>query len=116
MICVSDTPLFLADWSPAEYISGAYDLSAQRVLLSLRCPAGEQTNLRLYTQRKPESVTLNQAPLAKRAAPGWNYDAATGWLNVSFSSAGKADVVIQLGSKVAPLHPYFRMKGRGTEQ
>lgn len=102
VLCVVRTPLFLADWAPAEYVSGRY--SPRERLVQLTFDNREETGytVRLYSHWAPESIRVNGVPLR-----GWAYEAQTGWLTVPLP-VGQAELQIALKQEpTAPLHPYF---------
>jgi hypothetical protein len=102
VICGAGTPLFLADWAPAEYVAGRYSPQERVVRLSFDNHEETGGTIRLYSQWAPESVQVNGAP-----AQGWAYDGQTGWLTVPLT-VGRSEVQITLKREpVAPLHPYF---------
>jgi len=102
VICGAGTPLFLAEWAPAEYVAGRYSPQERVARLTFDNHEERGCTIRLYSQWAPESVQVNGAP-----AQGWGYEAKTGWLTAPLP-VGRAEVQIALKQEpVAPLHPYF---------
>jgi hypothetical protein len=110
-VCAADTPLFLADWSPAEYVGGSYDPDRGEAMLRFRNHEDGDARVRLYSQRAVRRVLRD----GKELAPGadtWQYDARSGWLTMRLRDRGETVVTIQLGDAVAPPHPYFEPRKR----
>jgi len=102
-LSVADLPLFLSDWTPAEYVSGIYNPRDKTVNLRFRSHTPEPCNIIIYSGYKPEKFILNGSPNEKN----WKYDPLTGWLLISPDVADAQEISFQLGDQVAPLHPYF---------
>jgi hypothetical protein len=102
-VCAADTPLFLADWAPAEYVSGEYDPAQRTVRLTFHNRESGDYAVRLYSQHAPEDVQLNGKPFTD-----WTYEEDAGWLTLRLSGPGAAQLVIRLTKKTtAPPHLYF---------
>jgi len=108
LACLGDLPLFLSDWTPAEYISGRYDPQTRELRLAFRSHEGEPFRVRLYSQRAVQEVTLNDEPLKE----GWRYDPQSGWLAVDLQGADTKHLLLRLGDPAAPLHPYFTERAK----
>lgn len=102
-LCVADIPLFLSEWAPAEYVSGFYQPEKQLLNLKFRSHIGEPFTVKLYSQRKPEKITVN----GKVNINEWSYDQNTGWMEISLKGNDNQDIDIILGEPVAALHPYY---------
>lgn len=103
VVCVADTPLFLADWAPAEYITGRFTPTDRTVRLSLNSREPGPYSIRLYSRWTPLELRVNG-----RAHEGYSYEAETGWLAVALQGSGETAVEIRLGDKAAaPPHLYF---------
>ena len=108
VVCVADTPLFLAEWAPAEYVSGRFTPADDTVRLTLDHREPQPCEMRLYSQRAPVAVRLNDAE-----HKAWTYDAKAGWLRITLPGSGVARLAIRLGKEAkAPLHPYFARRER----
>lgn len=104
VVCVADTPLFLADWAPSEYVAGRFTPDDRTARLTLNNHEDEPCTVRLYSQWLVQGVQLNGA-----LSTGWTYDDGTGWLTLNLEQLGEARLEIALGQeRVAPPHPYFR--------
>jgi len=106
LACVADIPLFLSDWAPAEYVAGQYDPVLKALDLTFRSHEGEPYTVRIYSQRSPREVSVNDEPLSP-SNEKWQYDSGSGWLTIHLSGAEKKRIRILLGEAAAPLHPYF---------
>jgi hypothetical protein len=106
LACIGDVPLFLSDWAPAELISGHYDPDARELDLRFRSREGAAFPVKIYTQRAPRDVTVNDQPVAA-GGTGWTYDPNSGWLVIRLEGTGEQHARIPLGEPLAPLHPYF---------
>jgi hypothetical protein len=101
--CVADVPLFLSEWTPAEYVYGNYNQETRQVDLKFLSHLGEPFVVRIYSQRKPLSITQNEQMMDT----GWEYDPETGWLDINLSGKDLKSIQITLGDAVAPIHPYY---------
>ena len=106
LACIGDIPLFLSDWAPAEYVSGLYHPDRQELGLVFRSYEGEPYQVRIYSQRAPQEVIVNDEEL-KRIDDAWHYDTKSGWLVINLQGTDEKRLRIRLGDPVAPLHPYF---------
>ncbi len=103
VVCVADTPLFLADWAPAEYVNGRFTPGDRTVRLAFDSRESGSYSVRLYSQWPPRDARLNGKPFAD-----WSYVAQTGWLTLKLRGPGEAKVEIRLQEQArAPAHPYF---------
>ncbi|QDU70589.1 hypothetical protein [Mucisphaera calidilacus] len=103
LIVSADNPLFIAEWAPAEYVSGSFDPDTLKVSLVMNNVEHEPCTLRLYTQRRPDGVAVNDAAISD-----WAYDENKGWLTIEIPGNQQSSVVIDLTEdKPAELHPYF---------
>jgi hypothetical protein len=103
LLCIGDIPVFLSDWTPAEYISGNYNEQKKEMNLNFLSHLGEPFKVRIYSQFSPTEVKVNE-----KSIPGlYNYDPKTGWLEISLTGNDEKHIVLKLGEKVAPLHPYY---------
>lgn len=100
-----DHPLFLADWYPAEYVTGSQD--GDTAELRLRNETPEPVTLRVYSQREVTRLRLGETDL-----PGWRYDRATGWLTAGVPGQGELQLRLDLGAPVAPPHPFYAKPAR----
>ncbi len=113
VVAGADTPLFLAEWDPAEYLSGSYDPERGEVALRFRNRESGTARVRLYSRRAPTRVAVAGREWA--AGPErWSYDARTGWLTLLLPGEGEHAVAITLGEPAAPPHPYFAPIGGAT--
>ncbi|MBN2450027.1 MAG: hypothetical protein JXR77_06540 [Lentisphaeria bacterium] len=106
VVCLGDTPLFLSEWAPAEYVEGQYDPALKALAVTFRSHEGEPFTVRLYSQREPVAIDLN-GQAWPQAHDSWRYDRASGWLTLSLAGNDRKDLSIRFGEPAAPLHPYF---------
>lgn len=103
ILCTGDIPVFLSDWTPAEYLAGNYNEQQKRMDLTFQSHLGEPFTVKIYSLFSPEKITLNGQALTT----GWTYDNKTGWLKINLKGEDEKVLTISLGEKAAPLHPYF---------
>ncbi|MEQ9459336.1 MAG: hypothetical protein RIG82_00075 [Phycisphaeraceae bacterium] len=103
LITNADNPLFLSEWAPAEYVSGAYHPDSRTVELVLNHVEAEPCMIRLYTQRRPALLSNNGV-----LSHDWTYDERDGWMLFSIPANQQSKIRIQLDHvRPANLHPYF---------
>ncbi|MBV5343391.1 hypothetical protein JZU68_07205, partial [bacterium] len=58
-LCVGDVPVYLSDWSPAEYISGNYNKDRKEMQLCFQSHQNEPFTVRIYSEFEPLKVHIN---------------------------------------------------------
>jgi hypothetical protein len=105
ILCVGDIPVFLSDWTPAEYISGTYNIEKKQMQLAFQSAEADPFTVRIYSRYQPLNLKVNDASFS-----GWKYDSKTGWLTIDLQGGDRKNLQIVFGNEVAPLHPYLVKK------
>jgi hypothetical protein len=103
ILCVGDVPVFLSEWSPAEYLHGEYNEQNKMMNLTFRSHLAEDYKVKIYSLFEPIDLLVN----GNKADGLWKYDPTTGWLEINLTGDDAKNLSIRFGNKVAPLHPYF---------
>jgi len=97
--------LFLCDWAPLGYKRGIVTAGggAVELVFAPYRALTEPVPVRLWSRRKVTDVQCDGQPL-----PGWSFDGATGYMNLTLPGDAQSNVTVTLGEvSDAPPHPYY---------
>jgi hypothetical protein len=103
LLCVGDLPVFLSDWTPAEYVSGNYQMESNTMDLVFKSHTEEDFSVKLYSHYQPAEVKVN----GEDAMGNTTYNPKTGWMLIKLNGSSVQKLQIKFGQAMAPLHPYF---------